>query len=241
MSMDDVLIVGAGPTGLTLACDLARRGVTCRIVEAAERPSTASRAKTIQPRALEIADDLGIIDRVLELGAINVPTRRYDRERVVSEAVELAVGTAAPGVPYPPVWLSQPQLESVLRDRLAELGGQVEWGSAVSDLSQDADSVTATVRTAAGQREIRARHVVGCDGGRSIVRQRMGAVLQGTSYADHRWYLGDVRIKGLDRHCQHLWAGPEHGILSLFPLPSTDIWQFQASVPADEREPGTPT
>ncbi|MGW3562438.1 FAD-dependent oxidoreductase [Streptomyces sp. NPDC000941] len=243
MTTSDVLIVGAGPTGLTLACDLARRGVTCRIVEAAERPSTASRAKTIQPRALEIADDLGVIDRVLELGAINVPTRRYDRERVISESVEVAVGTATPGVPYPPVWLSQPQLESVLRDRLAELGGQVEWGSAVSDLRQDADadSVTATVRTAAGQREIRARYLVGCDGGRSVVRQRMGAVLHGTSYADHRWYLGDVRIKGLDRHCQHLWAGPEHGILSLFPLPSTDIWQFQASVPADEQESGTPT
>ncbi|MES4905658.1 MULTISPECIES: FAD-dependent oxidoreductase [unclassified Streptomyces] len=237
----DVLIVGAGPTGLTLACDLARRGITCRVVEAAERPATASRAKTIQPRALEIADDLGVIDRVLRLGAVDVPTRRYDRERVLSEAAEVAVSTPAAGVPYPPVWLSQPQLESILRDRLAELGGQVEWGSAVSDLRQDAGSVTATVRTAAGQREIRARYVVGCDGGRSFVRQRMGAVLEGTSYGEHRWYLGDVRIDGLDRHCQHLWTSPEAGILSLFPLPGTDIWQFQASVPADEEEPTTPT
>ncbi|MGY0058316.1 FAD-dependent oxidoreductase [Streptomyces sp. LZ34] len=240
-TLSDVLIVGAGPTGLTLACDLARRGITCRVVEAAERPSTASRAKTIQPRALEIADDLGVIDRVLRLGAIHVPTRHYDRERVVSEAVEVALGTSAPGVPYAPVWLSQPQLESILRDRLAELGGRVEWGSAVTDLRQDADSVTATVRTAAGPREVRARYLVGCDGGRSVVRQRVGAALRGTSYGDHRWYLGDVRIEGLDRHCQHLWASPEHGILSLFPLPGTDIWQFQASVPADEREPATPS
>ncbi|MEU5103075.1 FAD-dependent monooxygenase [Streptomyces sp. NPDC021354] len=237
----DVLIVGAGPAGLTLACDLARRGIACRVVDGAERPSTASRAKTIQPRSLEVADDLGVIDRVLRLGTIDVPTRHYDRERVVSEAVEVAVGKPTPGAPYAPVWLSQPRFESILRDRLAELGGQVEWGSAATGLRQDAGSVTATVRTAAGRREIRARYLVGCDGARSLVRQRTGATLRGTSYPDQRWYLGDVRVAGLDRHCQHLWMSPEHGILSLFPLPSTDIWQLQASVPADEQQPVPPS
>src|SRR4051812_19510907 len=105
-TMTDVLIVGAGPTGLTLACDLARRGIDCRVVDQAQGPSTASRAKTIQPRALEVADDLGVIDRVLERGAVHVPTRHYDHDRVTSEAIEAAIGTAEPTVPYAPVWLS---------------------------------------------------------------------------------------------------------------------------------------
>ncbi|MEU7864262.1 FAD-dependent oxidoreductase [Nonomuraea sp. NPDC049141] len=237
----DVLIVGAGPTGLTLACDLARRGVDCRIVDRAEGPSTASRAKTIQPRALEVADDLGVIGRVLELGAIHVPTRHYDHDRVISEAVEAAIGMAEPGVPYAPVWLSQPMVEQILRDRLTELGGRIAWGSAVTAVQQDGDVVEVSVRTATGDRRVRARYVVGCDGGRSLVREQIGALLEGVSYGDHRWWLGDVRIEGLDRHCQHLWMSSEHGILSLFPLPSSKVWQFQASIPADDPDPARPS
>ncbi|WP_433196137.1 FAD-dependent oxidoreductase [Nocardia sp. CA-107356] len=241
MTSTDVLIVGAGPTGLTLAIDLARRGADYRIVERAEGPSTASRAKTIQPRALEVADDLGVIDRVLQLGQVHVPTRHYDRDRVISEAVSTALGMSGPGVPYAPVWLSQPLFEQVLRDRLAELGGRIEWGAEVTAVTQTADAVEVSVSAATGERRMRARYVVGCDGGRSVVRKQSGATLEGISYGEHRWWLGDVRITGLDRHCQHVWMSPEHGILSLFPLPSTDIWQFQASIPADDLDPAAPT
>ncbi|MFF4020280.1 FAD-dependent oxidoreductase [Streptomyces sp. NPDC001843] len=239
--MTDVLIIGAGPTGLTLALDLARRGVTFHLVERAEHPRTASRAKTIQPRALEVADDLGVIERVLTEGAVNIPTRRYDGDRVVSEAVEVAAGTPTPDAPYPPVWLSQPKFEQILRDRLAELGGAVEWGATVTGLHQDDNGVTAAVRTAEGERTVRARYAVGADGGRSTVRKQAGIALHGVSLPGQRWHLGDVRVDGLPRHCQHLWTSQEHGILSLFPLPGTDLWQFQASVPAGLAEPEEPS
>ncbi|MER5791219.1 FAD-dependent monooxygenase [Streptomyces sp. NPDC001980] len=133
----DVLITGAGPVGLALACDLARRGVGFRLVERSATPSTASRAKTVQPRALEVADDLGIIERVLVQGATNILTRHYDRDRVASEAVELAGGTPTPDAPYPPVWLSRPKFEQILRDRLVQLGGTIHWATEVTGLRPD--------------------------------------------------------------------------------------------------------
>ena len=90
------------------------------LIERFDGPSTASRAKTIQPRALEVMDDLGVVDRIKELGATHVPTRHYDRARVVSEAVEAAIGVPpSSDVPHPaPIWISEPFIEGVLRDRL---------------------------------------------------------------------------------------------------------------------------
>ncbi|MEV5528214.1 FAD-dependent monooxygenase [Streptomyces prunicolor] len=239
----DVLIIGAGPAGLTLACDLARRGIGFLLLERSTTPSTASRAKTIQPRTMEVVDDLGVAGRVLTQGRVNVPTRRYDREQVVSEAVELAGGAHTTDAPYPPVWLSQPRFEQILRDRLAELGGAIHWGSEVTDLQQDDDGVAATVTAGpdAGSRTVRARYAVGADGGRSTVRALAGIDMHGVSLTDQRWHLGDVRVTGLSRHCQHLWTSKEDGLLSLFPLPGTDLWQFQASIPADQAEPEEPS
>ena len=237
----DVLIIGAGPTGLTLACELARRGIDFRILERAAGPSDASRAKTIQPRTLEVADDIGVIESVLAQGLTNIPTRHYDHDRVLSEAVELAGGVSTPDAPYPPVWLSQPKFEQILRERLAELGGVIQWGSGVTALEQDDEGVTATVETTAGRQTVHGRYAVGADGGRSTVRSLVGIALHGTSLPDQRWHLGDVRVTGLSRHCQHLWTDKEDGLLSLFPLPGTDLWQFQASIPADEPEPEAPS
>lgn len=237
--MIDILIVGAGPTGLTLACDLARRGIPHRVIERFDGPSTASRAKTIQPRALEVMDDLGVVDRIKELGATHVPTRHYDRARVVSEAVEAAIGVPpSSDVPHPaPIWISEPFIEGVLRDRLTQLGGQVEFGAAATSLIQYDDHVAVST----GSERIHARYVVGCDGGQSTIRRLTGIAFEGTTYDRQRWHLGDLEIDGLDRHCQHVWMSPEHGVLSLFPLPSTNLWQFQASIDESVEEPEQPS
>src|SRR5689334_17384565 len=99
--MTDVLIVGAGPTGLALACDLARRGVYHRLVEASPRPFEGSRAKGLQPRTLEVFDDLGIVDRVLADGA-DYPVLRVHLDGGALHDMRMAeLSDPRPDVPYP--------------------------------------------------------------------------------------------------------------------------------------------
>src|ERR1051326_8987503 len=97
----DVLVVGAGPTGLTLACDLARRGVAVRIVDRAPEFPAGSRGKGLSPRSLEVFDDLGVIDRMLASGATHVPHRKYRGAEVVAEVDPEAGRLPTPDVPYP--------------------------------------------------------------------------------------------------------------------------------------------
>src|SRR5271168_1850365 len=119
-----VLIAGAGPTGLTLALDLARRGISFRLVEAATAPFEGSRGKGIQPRTLEIFDDLGVIDAILAAGAL------YPKFRTHFGRFSLRGGSVGSSkqptesVPYPNVWMvPQGRTEAILRERLCALGG----------------------------------------------------------------------------------------------------------------------
>src|SRR5689334_1311080 len=98
--MTSVLIAGAGPTGLTLACDLARWGIDVRIIDKATRSSPASRGKTLNPRSLEILADLGVIDEVLAAGITHLRYRKYRDGRQVSELDPFAEPGPTPDAPY---------------------------------------------------------------------------------------------------------------------------------------------
>ncbi|RDI69093.1 FAD-dependent monooxygenase [Nocardia pseudobrasiliensis] len=233
-----VLIVGAGPTGLTLACDLARHGVPCRIVDRADGVFVGSRAKGLQPRALEVFHDLGVLDRILAGGEPFPKFRLYQGDSPVWErTVEEMLGVPEPAVtatvPYPKTWLiPQWRTEEILRDRFAELGGRVEWNTEIIGVTQDSDGVIA--HTVDG--DIRAEYLVAADGGRSTVRKALGVGFVGETLEAERTLIGDVRADGLDgRYCHILTrAGNVGERFSLWNLPDSEHYQFVASMPADE-------
>ncbi|WP_369640598.1 FAD-dependent monooxygenase, partial [Nocardia sp. JMUB6875] len=233
-----VLIVGAGPTGLTLACDLARRNVPCRIVDRAAGVFPGSRAKGLQPRTLEVFDDLGVIDAVLAGGEPFPKFRLYQGrdvvwERSVAEMLGAPGLVASPAVPYPETWLiPQWRTEEILHARLIELGGQVEWNTEILDVTQDSDGVTAS--TAFG--ELRADYLVAADGGHSTVRKALGIGFEGDTFETERTLIGDIRADGLDgRFCHILTGNGNVGErFSLWNLPDSDYYQFVASMPADQ-------
>ncbi|MFH9265818.1 FAD-dependent monooxygenase [Streptomyces sp. NPDC017546] len=247
MDMTDVIIVGAGPTGLVLACDLARRGVAVRIVDRSPAPPRTSRAKGPNPRSLEILDDLGVAEEVLAAGSAPLPMLKYRDRLPVAEADPWADAVPSPDTPYDRGWLiAQWRLEGILRDRLAGYGVRVEPGREVVGLTQgrhEDGGGHVDVAYAAGSAG-RARYVVGCDGAHSSVRKLLGIGFEGTTDEDQVMVCGDVGLAegALDRTRWHQWFD-EDGAVMLCPIPGTRTgWWFQAGPERDGRgRPLAPT
>jgi 2-polyprenyl-6-methoxyphenol hydroxylase-like FAD-dependent oxidoreductase len=226
-----VLIVGAGPTGLTLACELARSAVPFRLIEAAPGPRPGSRGKGIQPRTLEVFDDLGIVDRVLAGGRMAMPLRSVAPDgQVRLGGAEPETLRNRPDIPYTtslitPEW----RTEEALRLLLTSLGGMVEFGTALVSFEQSDEGVSAVAVKGGETETVTARWLVGCDGGHSVVRKHAGIAFEGETREEVRMIVADVQVDGLDRDAWHMWRH-EDGALSLCPLPATDHFQYGAAI-----------
>jgi 2-polyprenyl-6-methoxyphenol hydroxylase-like FAD-dependent oxidoreductase len=224
-----VLVVGAGPVGLALACELARHGTSCRIVDQNDARSTTSKALGVQSRTLEVLYDLGIVDRALAAGRRIHGVNAYaDGQRIVH--VDLDDMDA----PYPfALSLPQSDTERILEERLGELGVAVERGKKLTHLVQDDEGVTATL--APGDEAVRTRWLVGCDGAHSAVRRCLGLSFEGAKY-DESFALGDVHIDcALPDDETHAFLSSD-GVFVMLPLPGEHLWRVVV-----DRVAGDPT
>ncbi|QMV21309.1 FAD-binding protein [Streptomyces sp. SCUT-3] len=244
----DVLVVGAGPTGLTAACEALRHGLTVRIVDRRPGRSAFSRALVLHARTLEVLDTTGVADRLLAEGtriaALNAGggrgggrCRRPARRPARIDLLDLPWGDTDH-----PFWLSVPQYatERVLEERLGELGGAVEWQVSFDALRARADPadpagpdhpVEAVLVHADGAAEtVVPRRLVGCDGGRSRVRESAGLRLD-RSASGATFVLADVGTTApLPEDEGHVFLGPE-GLLLIVPVPEPGRWRIIAHLP----------
>ncbi|MCJ8142614.1 FAD-dependent monooxygenase [Ancylobacter sp. A5.8] len=187
----DVLIVGAGPTGLMLAVELQRRGVGCLLIDAHDRPLTWDRATVVHPRSIEIFDSLGLADRLLKAGVKQRTARIHSNGKALGE-VDLSLS----GSRYPfNLGVSEEVTEAILTAYLVQLDGAVTRSTRLIGLDERDDGVLATLASDGVERQVFVRWVVGCDGHHSTVRSLTGIEQDGHDI-EEPWAVFDTTIDG---------------------------------------------
>jgi len=224
----DVLVIGAGPSGLTLAASLVKQGVATTVVDRQAAGANTSRAAVVNARTLEVLDDLDVARRLVKEG-IHAPrfTIRDGRRTLIP--VDFSV--LPTDYPYS-LMVPQATTERLLLERLTELGGTVLRPKTLASLIQDADGVTATFDDG---ELIRARYVVGADGMHSIVREQAGIGFEGGAYQES-FTLADVRLRGEAPPDEVILFWAKAGLTVVAPLPG-DIYRIVAPVADAPEEP----
>jgi 2-polyprenyl-6-methoxyphenol hydroxylase-like FAD-dependent oxidoreductase len=228
-----ILIAGAGAAGLTLAIDLARRNVPVRIIDKAEAPFCGSRGKGIQPRTQEILEDLGVLNKVAGRGGRYPPLRVYGSDGA-RDVTMMESRPETPAEPYgDPLMLPQGLTEGILRERLAELGVAVEFGTELVRFEAKEQALEATTNTDAGSQTASYSYLIGADGGSSSVRKSLGIGFPGETLSV-RAVVADLVIEGLERNVWHTWNAQDRSrMIALCPLAGTELFQLQAALPLE--------
>lgn len=220
---DPVVVVGAGPCGLVAACELRRRGVAVRVLEAEAQAATGSRAIILWPPTLEVLDELGVLEAA-RAGGVTARALAYHMGGGVLR-LEL-------GAENEPLLLPQEVTGRLLERALIGLGGQVEYGVRVTGVADTEDAVTVRYQGPDGAPgSVRASWVVGADGLGSTVRRELGTEFAGDA-VESRFLLAEGEVRGeFAREEVHYFLGPA-GVLLLSPLPGGRA-RISGPVPAD--------
>jgi 2-polyprenyl-6-methoxyphenol hydroxylase-like FAD-dependent oxidoreductase len=235
--MAEVLVVGAGPVGLTLACELRRRGIEVRIIDKNRTPAQQSKALALWSRTLEIFDDMGVLEPV-QARANPIDGLKLFLGPEKSAKLQF---TDVPS-PYPhPLLLPQPDTEQILSDRLRELGTEVERGVECVDLRQEAESVsvrfrfhpaTETEDDEVVEKNISFPWVVACDGGHSTLRRLLGLNFAGAANED-LWYLADALVSADVSDNEVSVFFHVDGVVAMFPLSNS---RFRVILNVEEKQ-----
>jgi 2-polyprenyl-6-methoxyphenol hydroxylase-like FAD-dependent oxidoreductase len=228
MSDTDVLVVGAGPTGLTVAASLIARGVRTVTVDKQAQGANTSRAAAVNARTLEVLEDLDVARRMVKAGLI---AQRFTIRQGPQVLIPVDFSELPTAHPYT-LMLSQADTERLLLERLHELGGEVIRPKVVSRIVQDADGVTATFDDG---ESIRAGYIVGADGMHSTVRDQAGIGFGGGEFTES-FTLADVRLGGEAPSDEVVLFYAKEGLSVLAPLPD-NIFRIVAPTPEAPQAP----
>ncbi|MFD7230076.1 FAD-dependent monooxygenase [Streptomyces sp. NPDC059881] len=238
----DVLVVGAGPVGLTAAAELRRNGADCRIVDRLPARLPYAKAVGIQPRTMELWDRMGMVRAALE-AAVPMRGQLTYMDGAEGPRIDLAL---PPDVPYGFAALPQYETERIIEEHLARFGTRIERGTELVSFVQDDDGVVSRVTTSSGaEQEIRSRFLIGCDGAHSVVRKTLGLTFEGDAFPDE-YMLADVEVdwnlpQGYGvRAMHHGEDGAVDDLLVCIPLPGHRRYRMSMLVPPELSARGRP-
>src|SRR5262245_32109753 len=224
----DVLIVGAGPTGLALAYQLRRLGVSYRIVDKSNAPSTTSKAIGLQYRVSEVLTWMGLFERFRAKGVSGKGINFYaNGQHLLELRLDRLTGMSGQGAFEPQsIVIPQSETEGLLIEALRERGIAVERDTAFVALTHDSERVTSRIQRADGSSElIESRYLVGCEGAHSLIRKQAGISFAGKTYP-LAYFMADVEADwSRDRNQIYVWFD-EDGMFSAIPMPGERRWRL---------------
>lgn len=229
----DVLIVGAGPTGLSLACQLIRFGVDFVVVEKREGVTPYSKALGVHARTLEIYEQLNLADEAVEQGTIAGKVRLLEAGEVRGEVELSSVGAGLSAYPFMLV-LEQSRNEQLLYDYVLARGRDVLWNSTLESFSQNETGVTAQIKSASSgdTQTIEAKYLVGCDGPKSPVRHALNLGFEGITF-ERIFYVADAEIEWKFPHdALHVFLAAR-GVVAFFPMRGANRYRIVGAFPEE--------
>ncbi len=229
----DVLIVGAGPTGLMLANQLGRRGIRATIIDRHSGPAQQTRAMAVHARTLEIYSKLGIAERAIGMGQIGNGANMWSQGKLKARIPLNELGRDMSPFPYV-LMLGQDDNERIMGDHLRNWGVAIRWNTELVALEQQPDHVNATIEPDGSTRTIIAAYVAGCDGARSAVRELNGIAFPGAPY-EHTFFVADTEATGQMVPGElnvYLWRDGFH---LFFPMRGTNRWRVIGILPRELR------
>src|ERR1044071_1305526 len=231
----DVIIIGAGPTGLSLACQLIRYGIDFVVIEKNATVTPYSKAIGVQARTLEIYDQLELAQPAIERGTIANRARLIEGGEVRGEMHLRNFGKDLSEFPYM-LMLEQSKNEELLYEYVRSHNRDVSWQTELESFSQDETGVTAQIKTASGASQtIKAKYLAGCDGASSPVRHGLGLTFEGSTF-ERLFYVADARVEW-DLPHDALQACPaKQAFVALLPMPGEHRYRIIGTFPEGKNE-----
>jgi 2-polyprenyl-6-methoxyphenol hydroxylase-like FAD-dependent oxidoreductase len=233
LSMNEILVVGAGPSGLMCAAQLLRWGLRPVIIDTNKGPTLETRALGVQARSMEIYRQMGLEQEVFSRGVPSKHASMFTERGRLGQIPMEEIGAGISRYPYMFI-LTQDQNEAMLAADLKKQSLEVQWETTFRALEQTDDQVTVTLETPSGTKQRQFSYVVAADGARSAVRKALNVDFAGSTYSAHKFFVADLRAEGeLNPGALNLFLSNRYHVLALFPLKDAQRFRLVGLLPDD--------